>query len=330
MRYSVFFFLAVLATASALSDHGEWTHFKKTHGKFYKNSVEESFRFSVFQSNLRRIEEHNAKFEQGLSSFKMGMNMFGDLTGDEFLERQKLSEMNRPIALARTKNFEDTIDNDDDVPDRIDWRTKGAVTEVKNQGNCGSCWSFSTTGALEGAYFLKTGKLVSLSEQNLVDCAKDDCYGCKGGWMGKAMEYAEKNGIMREDAYPYKEVASTECQFNVSESVLKPKEHIFVTNGSEDALKKAVARQPVAVAINAGHDFQFYSWGILDDSSCVSDSYHLNHGVLVVGYGIFNEKDYWIVKNSWGASYGKDGYVWMPRNKNNACGIAAYALYPVL
>ncbi|CAH1098968.1 unnamed protein product [Psylliodes chrysocephalus] len=324
MRCSVSIFIAILATVSAFGE--EWTHFKKNHGKFYRNSVEETYRFSVYQANLRRIEEHNVKFEQGLSTFRMGMNKFGDLTPEEFLERQTLSKMNIPSTYGTFENSE--VEFDGDVPDAVDWREKGAVTEVKDQGDCGSCWAFSTTGAIEGAYFVKTGQLISLSEQNLVDCA-EQCLGCDGCWTDVAMEYVEKNGIVKEGAYPYKAVESLSCLVNVSESVIKPKEHIFVRIGNEYKLKKAVARQPISVAINAEDYFQFYKSGVLDDVSCYSQKHTLNHAVLVVGYGTLDGLDYWLVKNSWGLSYGQDGYVMMSRNKYNQCGIATFALYPV-
>ncbi|CAH1100336.1 unnamed protein product [Psylliodes chrysocephalus] len=324
MRCSVSIFIAILATVSALGVHEEWKHFKNNHGKLYRNSVEETYRFSVFQANLRRIEEHNVKFEQGLSTFRMGMNQFGDLTPEEFLQR--LPKIDRPPIYGTFKNFEDDFDGD--VPDAVDWREKGAVTEVKNQGNCGSCWAFSATGAIEGAYFIKTGKLISLSEQNLVDCAKS-CDGCYGCWPNEAIEYAEKSGIVTEGAYPYKAIASSACLVNVSDSVLKPKEHIILPTGDEDKLQRAVARQPISVTIDAENDFQFYKEGIVDDSTCESGDGALNHAVLVVGYGTQDGHDYWLVKNSWGTSYGQDGYIMMSRNKNNQCGIATYALYPV-
>ncbi|CAH1100867.1 unnamed protein product [Psylliodes chrysocephalus] len=260
----------------------------------------------------------------------MGMNVFGDLTTEEFLERQKLSKINRPSTSATTKNVK--VEFDGNVPDAVDWRDKGALTDVKDQGQCGSCWAFSTTGAIEAAYFIKTGNLVSLSEQNLVDCASgvQGCYGCSGCWMDRAMQYTEDNGIMREEDYQYKAKDDEGCLFNVSESVLKPKEHIFVTVGSEENLKEAVARQPVSVAINTRQVFHLYKSGILNDPTCTSDDRHLDHAVLVVGYGTLNGTDYWIVKNSWGLTWGQEGYVFMSRNKNNQCGIATFAVYPVL
>ncbi|CAH1100335.1 unnamed protein product [Psylliodes chrysocephalus] len=326
MRCSVSIFIAILATVSALGVHEQWTHFKNNHGKLYRNSVEETYRFSVFQANLREIEEHNVKFEQGLSTFRMGMNQFGDLTTEEFLERQKRSKMNKPPTYGTFENFE--VEFDGDVPAKFDWREKGAVTEVKDQGQCGSCWAFSTTGAYEGAYFIKTGKLISLSEQNLVDCATE-CGGCDGCWMDDAMIYVEEHGIMREGAYPYKEIQSPACSFNESESVFKPKEHIFINEGDENNLQRAVLRQPISVAINTREIFRFYESGVLDDADCQTEADFLDHAVLVVGYGTQDGLDYWLVKNSWGKSWGMDGYVMMSRNKNNQCGIASFALYPV-
>ncbi|CAH1100333.1 unnamed protein product [Psylliodes chrysocephalus] len=328
MRCSVSIFLAILAIASALNDHEEWMHFKQNHGKMYKDRVEENFRFSVFQDNLRKIEEHNEKFDQGLSTFKMGMNLFGDLTAEEFLERQKLSKRNIPSISPKTENVEGKYD--DDVPDTVNWVEKGAVTEVKNQGDCSSCWSFSTTGATEAAYFIKTGELIPLSQQNLVDCARDHCYGCSGCWMDRAMEYVEKNGIMKDGDYPYKGQTDEACLFNVSESVVKTKGHVFVVTGDEDDLKKAVARQPVTVAINTDYSFQFYQTGIFDNPNCKKDKAHLDHSILIVGYDTLEGVDVWLAKNSYGTSWGQKGYVWLSRNKDNQCGVASYAVYPVL
>lgn len=213
------------------------------------------------------------------------------------------------------------------LPESIDWRSKGAVTPVKNQGFCGSCWAFSAVGAMEGQHFLKTKKLVSLSEQNLVDCSPKDT-GCHGGNMDNAFEYVIKNnGIDTENGYPY-EARDGKCRYVPTKVGATFSNYIHLPFGNEATLQEAVATSgPVAVGIDAGNElFHNYKEGIFDPDDCTRN---LDHGVLVVGYGTENGKDYWLVKNSWGHHWGIDGYIKMARNKN-LCGIADDASYPVV
>merc|ERR1711972_1051668 len=217
------------------------------------------------------------------------------------------------------------------LADSVDWTTKGAVTPVKNQGQCGSCWSFSTTGALEGAWEIATGKLVSLSEQQFVDCDKVDS-GCSGGLMDNAFQYAEKNAICTEESYSYTGRGGT-CKAS-SCTVGIPNGGVTgfkdVAKDDMQALMEAVEKQPVSIAIEADKAaFQSYRSGILS-SSCGAN---LDHGVLLVGYGSEGGKDYWKVKNSWGTSYGENGYVRLLRGKGGAgeCGLlSGPPSYPVV
>ena len=202
---------------------------------------------------------------------------------------------------------------------------------MKNQGQCGSCWSFSTTGSLEGQHFRKNNKLVSLSEQNLVDCSKaHGNHGCKGGWMNTAFEYIKQNGgIDTEQSYPYLGTDVGECKFSKSSIGATCTGYTSIKAGDEEQLKNAAATiGPIAVAIQVTSSFQSYHSGVYYEPACNPNQ--LNHAVLVVGYGNEGGHDYWLVKNSWGQGFGQDGYIKMARNKGNNCGIASAASYPLV
>ncbi|TRY63079.1 hypothetical protein TCAL_11586 [Tigriopus californicus] len=222
-----------------------------------------------------------------------------------------------------------------ELPPKVDWRDHGAVTPVKNQAACGSCWAFGATGSLEGQIFRKTGKLVSLSEQQLVDCTKSPKYhnmGCDGGLPNAAYRYIrDVGGIESEELYPYKGL-NGKCVFNKTEIVAEDNGYVSIPSGDEDSLKAAVATiGPIVVGIDAKHnEFMMYASGIYDNEACENGRKALNHAVLVVGYGTDSatQKDFWLVKNSWGTNWGMDGYIKMVRNRENQCGIATYALFP--
>jgi len=225
------------------------------------------------------------------------------------------------------------------APDSVDWRKEGAVTPVKNQGQCGSCWAFSTTGSLEGAHFRLTNKLVSLSEQQLVDCsAKFHNDGCNGGLMDNAFDYIKSiGGLDTEEEYPY-HAKQAKCHFNKAHVAATCTGYVDVKSGDEDALRDAVATVgPVSIAIDATEDkFMLYKDGVFVDDGCSNGDEDLDHGVLVVGYGNDattmkgDSMDYWIVKNSWGPEWGEAGYIRMARNLKNMCGVATKASYPLV
>ena len=277
-------------------------------------------RFSIFKDNLNKIEQHNNQNHL----WKMSVNEFADLTANEF--KIKYTGYNKPPSSALRRNkFALEFS---ELPSEIDWTEKGAVTDVKDQGQCGSCWAFSTTGSVEGAYFISTGKLVSLSEQQLVDCAGSyGNQGCNGGLMDYGFKYIEDKGICTEKEYGYKAVDGTCKQCT---SLTKIESFVDVTPNNEKALQQAVSLQPISVAIEADQmSFQFYSSGVLT-ASCGTN---LDHGVLVVGYGTLNGVDYWKVKNSWGSSWGQHGYILLARNiksKSGQCGIAMQPSYPII
>jgi len=322
--------LALVAIVSAISIKPEdaeaasqFAAFIKEYNKVYLADDEEGYRFRVFKANLDIINKHNANADA--HGFTLGVNAFADLTNSEFREKY-LSKFNKTSTGAKHVPQVQV----DALPATVDWRTKGAVTPVKDQGQCGSCWSFSATGSIEGAWFLKKGSLVSLSEQNLCDCSTaEGNNGCGGGLMDYAFDYVISNkGIDTEASYPYK-AADGRCQFKAANVGATISSYKDVASGSETDLQTAVVQQPISVAIDASHNsFQLYKSGIYYEASCSSS--HLDHGVLAVGYGTDSGKDYWLVKNSWAASWGDKGYIKMTRNKNNNCGIATAASYPVV
>jgi len=304
-----------------------WASFKEEHGRSYE-ADEEEMRKKVFAENLKKIEIHNYLHSKGQKSYTLGVNQFADMTTEEFSSLVNGYKMqnssHRTGSVYLSPNVPVTL------PDKVDWRTKGYVTPVKNQGHCGSCWSFSSTGSLEGQHYRKTGKLISLSEQNLVDCSgKYGNHGCEGGLMDFAFSYVKDNGgIDTEVSYPY-EAKDDKCRYNPSSSGATDSGFVDIEAGSEEKLKEAVATVgPVSVAIDASHSsFQLYRTGVYDEPEC---SDQLDHGVLVVGYGTQDGQDYWLVKNSWGTTWGEEGYIKMSRNKDNQCGIASSASYPLV
>jgi C1A family cysteine protease len=302
----------------------EFGKFVETFKRTYSQE-EAATRFQIFQENYKIIKEHNAK---GLE-WTMGVNQFTDLTAAEFKARQKAYVRTTPIDDSAFRAMAAEINS---VPDSVDWRTQKAVTPVKDQGQCGSCWAFSTTGSLEGAYAIKNKVLKSFSEQQLVDCSSSfGNEGCNGGLMDNAFNYVQKFGICPEWKYPYKAV---DGKCNISKCKLfKFSSHVDVTPRSEDALKIAVAQQPVSVAVEADQSsWQSYSGGVVT-SNCGTS---LDHGVLVVGYGTDSATgtDYWIVKNSWAATWGEQGYIRIKRGSGSGsvglCGIATEPSYPVV
>ncbi|KAG0543888.1 hypothetical protein BDA96_02G227700 [Sorghum bicolor] len=217
------------------------------------------------------------------------------------------------------------------LPKTKDWREDGIVSPVKNQGHCGSCWTFSTTGALEAAYTQATGKPISLSEQQLVDCGKPfNNFGCNGGLPSQAFEYIKYNGgLDTEESYPYKGVNGI-CDFKAENVGVKVLDSVNITLGAEDELKDAVALvRPVSVAFQVVNGFRQYKSGVYTSDSCGNTPMDVNHAVLAVGYGVENGVPYWLIKNSWGADWGDKGYFKMEMGKN-MCGVATCASYPIV
>jgi C1A family cysteine protease len=310
------------AAAQSTDYKALWAKFKRDYDKpGLLGSSKEDERFGVFKRNVDIINTENAKGH----SYQLGINQFADLTSEEFAQTYargvKPSQIWGDVPQVPFPNMSGQI-----LADSVDWVAEGAVTPVKNQAKCGSCWAFSTTGSVEGAYQIASGKLVSLSEENLVECDHVD-NGCHGGAMQNAFEWIKKNGICTETDYPY---SSGQGQTGDCKSGCKPAVTVTgytnVPPNSEEALKAAVSKQPVSIAIEADQSaFQLYHGGVLDNPACGTK---LDHGVLIVGYGTDGGKDYWKVKNSWGPAWGEKGYIRLVRGEN-MCGVAAQPSYPV-
>ncbi|KAF9606013.1 hypothetical protein IFM89_021435 [Coptis chinensis] len=301
----------------------------RSHHTVARDLNEKHKRFNVFKENVKYIHEFNKKD----APYKLKLNKFGDMTNHEFKSAYAGSKVKHHRMFQGSKRGTGGFmyANVDNVPPSVDWRQKGAVTAVKDQGQCGSCWAFSTVVAVEGINQIRTNKLVSVSEQELIDCDTQENQGCNGGLMEVALEFIKKNGgLTTEQNYPYKAEDATCDGQKVNSHVVTIDGHENVPANDENALLKAAANQPIAVAIDAeGSDFQFYSEGVFT-GECGTE---LDHGVGLVGYGkTADGTKYWIVRNSWGAEWGEKGYIRMQRGVSapeGLCGIAMEASYPI-
>ena len=305
----------------AVSDTTHFSAFIKNYNKNYSDDQLVT-RLAIFRDNVNKINLHNSQNH----SWKMAINKFADLTPEDFKGAHVCyNHDNLYNNRIRLENLQINVST---LPTEIDWTEKGVVTPVSDQAQCGSCYAFSAVEAVESAYAIATGNLVALSKQQIVDCSGSyGNQGCGGGLMDYCFDYIKDNGICKESDYKYKGVAGT-CK--KCTSVTTVDSYVDVSPNNESALFQAVSLQPVSVAIEADQSsFQFYSSGILT-ASCGTN---LDHGVLVVGYGTINNQDYWKVKNSWGSSWGQDGYILLERNVKSSsgqCGIAMEPSYPVL
>lgn len=329
----VFISLSYTLPSSNPNSDPLWIEFKLKFGKFYKNDNEEVMRYEIWQEKLKEINMHN---NDPTCKYKKGINNFTDMTHDEF--RQAMGGCVKIPKHILEGNATDgshwVAPSNVEIPTEVDWRTAGYVTPIKNQGQCGSCWAFSSTGSLEGQTFKKTGRLPSLSEQNLVDCTKSyGNEGCRGGWYENSFKYIRDNhGIDSEQGYPYYARDLGYCYYRPEYNSATDTGFVDLPSGDENALKTAVATiGPISVAIDATHaSFMSYRSGVYIEPSCGNTLYNLDHAVLVIGYGTENGEDYWLVKNSWGTYWGDNGYIKMARNRNNQCGIATKPSYPLV
>uniref|UniRef100_A0ACD5YMK9 Uncharacterized protein n=1 Tax=Avena sativa TaxID=4498 RepID=A0ACD5YMK9_AVESA len=339
MAYSSGFLIAILVCACALSAqaarelaedrsivarHEEWM---ARYGRVYSDDAEKARRLEVFKANVAFIESVNS----GTDKFSLEANQFADITEEEF--KATYTGYKAPVAGNKRKatGFKYANVSLDAVPTSVDWRTKGAVTPIKDQGQCGCCWAFSTVGSVEGIVKLSTGKLISLSEQELVDCDVDGMdQGCEGGLMDNAFEFIIDNGgLTTEGNYPYTGTDDS-CNSNKeSNDAASITGYEDVPANDEASLQKAVAAQPVSIALDGGDNlFRFYKGGILS-GDCGTE---LDHGIVAVGYGVASDgTKYWVMKNSWGTSWGEKGFIRMERDiadEQGLCGLAMQPSYP--
>ncbi|KAG4073943.1 hypothetical protein HA402_014148 [Bradysia odoriphaga] len=314
-----------------------WDDFVLLFNKTYADDSEKAYRQQIFLQNQQIIRTHNSLYDQGASTYSLAFNIFGDWTITEYLNimgffpsqqtEDDLAEAalfdltNVPAGELRAKRSTS--------PETKDWRIDGAVTPIKNQQLCQSCWAFSAVGALEGLFFRKNGQLSSFSEQQLVDCSKKN-HGCNKGFTNSAFVYTHFDGIVTDDTYPY---IAKEKQCEVTEGSFKNTGFKPIPKGNEDELKEIVGN---VGPVSAGMDFtnqnsMLFHDGVYLDDTCSSTLESINHAILVIGYGHDSAKnmDYWIIKNSFGTTWGEGGYGKVARNKGNHCAIASAANYPV-
>uniref|UniRef100_A0A1A9VL08 Peptidase C1A papain C-terminal domain-containing protein n=1 Tax=Glossina austeni TaxID=7395 RepID=A0A1A9VL08_GLOAU len=310
-----------------VQDVKDFYDFVKQTGKSYATTAERTLREGIFNARKALVEAEN----QLHAGYELALNAFADLTKEEFLS-QLTGNRKSPQAEDKVKvrRLALKLNTTTKIPDSFDWRARGAVTPVKFQGKCGSCWAFAVTGALESHSFRKSGKLINLSEQNLIDCG-EKAYGldgCDGGYQEYGFEFiSRQNGLAHGAKYPYVDKKNT-CSYRKAFKAAELKGFSVIPPNDEETMKKVVATKgPLACSINALETLLLYKKGIYEDEECNQDE--PNHSVLVVGYGTEDGQDYWTVKNSWDNVWGEEGYFRLPRGKN-FCKIASECSYPVL
>ncbi|XP_032740445.1 cathepsin 7 [Rattus rattus] len=326
-------FLAILCLREALaapkpdySLDAEWEEWKRNNAKTYSQE-EEKQRRAVWEENVKMIKWHTMQNGLWMNNFTVEMNEFGDMTGEEM----RMMTDSSALTLRNGKHIQK---RNVKIPKTLDWRDTGCVAPVRSQGGCGACWAFSVAASIESQLFKKTGKLIPLSVQNLIDCTVT--YGnndCSGGKPYTAFQYVKNNGGLEAEAtYPY-EAKLRHCRYRPERSVVKIARFLVVPRNEEALMQALVSHGPIAVAIDGSHaSFKRYRGGIYHEPKCRRDT--LDHGLLLVGYGYegheSENRKYWLLKNSHGEQWGERGYMKLPRDQNNYCGIASYAMYPLL
>ncbi len=317
------FLLLFIQSTYTLQYEELWTQWKLQYKRIYSEE-HESDRFLIFTQNFEKIK----KFNEASNSVRLALNKYADISSKEFKDLYAGCAFTDSINKTQS-NMNDQFLSVKDLPESVDWRDLGIVTPAKNQGKCGSCWSFAAVGALEGYYALRIDNLESFSEQQILDCSGLPNQGCQGGYPELALEYASKYGLEVESDYPYVEQKST-CKYQVYLSKKINIGYGFVPPYSKNALKASIAFTPTSVAVEADENvFQFYHSGVIG----VGCGPLVDHAVLAVGYKIIDNTEAYVVKNSWGEDWGQNGYVYISTDSSlnsgrGACGILSYSVFP--
>ncbi|GCB76086.1 cathepsin K-like [Scyliorhinus torazame] len=337
------FFLSVMCILTGVSMAStipfidkEWELWKLMYGKSYPNLEEDQARRGIWLDNLEKIDAHNAQYLQGNTMYEMTMNQFGDLTPMEFANLYTDARISEMVNYTDDALFGfemeelEEMEEINDLPQEVDWRKMHYVGKIKDQGMCLSCYAFTAVGALEGQLAKKKKQLIELSVQNIIDCSDEyRNFGCRGGLPYHAFQYIRDHGIESEQSYPYQAKKNDKCSFNNSKSVIKIKGFRRIKNYSEKQLAAVIRRVgPLSVLICSAHDsWRFYKSGILDNADC--NNKKIDHAVLLIGYVDEHPTGYWIIKNSWGTSWGERGYIRLVKGKN-MCKITHCASYPII
>ncbi|CAL4124926.1 unnamed protein product, partial [Meganyctiphanes norvegica] len=322
--------------------------FISKYNKTYENEAEAKKRIAIYQDNVKEMEDHNKLYETGKSSYQMGVNEYSDLTYDEVISNltgiisdvtgTNETNVTGEVRVAESYPYWYIPKDIGKEPESVDYRDTGAINPIRNQKKCGSCWSFSAIGSIESQIFLQHGQLVRLSEQNLIDCTKGQAFpnkpgrtGCSGGWTVKAMKYVSKHGVAYRDTYPYTAVAGEGkelCKKEAPKTTYKVTGVQFVNPGKDAELLNALVNiGPISVSIYTSQNMIKYKKGVLEDELCKAKK-PINHAVVLVGYGNENGKNYWLIRNSWGKSWGEKGYIKLARNVYNHCRISSHGYIP--
>ena len=324
------FALAALAYADSWSEDQDYQAFKRQFGKRTGNRADEEKRHTRFRQNKAAIDQHNEEYAQGKHSFRMGINQFADMSHDEFVRKFTGAKQPQNVSVSHETDDDEHQRSKRQVYSPVDWSSR--MNPIKNQQTCGSCWAFSTAGTLEGVYAAKFNKIISLSEQNLVDCARDayGSHGCEGGWPQSVFKYVQSYDINKGPYYPYINRQNPTCkQITTYNAGLRVTSTLQATP-SEDGLKKLLQTGPLSIAMYVSDAFQRYAGGIYTDYSCYGKN--VNHAMILVGWGVdaTTGRKFWKIRNTWDTTWGEKGYMRLAMDGTNPCQLWSFAFQPVL